>query len=434
MRQIPSFVLASACAAALAAAPAVAATAAETLYHVSNLGSLGGTSSAGNSLDDFGLIAGTSNLSDDGRAHATAWLYGAMRDLGTLGGPNSNVVWPVKNVFGRITGIAQTSKLQPLGESWSCSAFFVGADADRYTCRGFAWEFGRMRALPTLGGDNGFAAGSNNLGQTVGWAENSVRDPTCTNGQVLQFRPVVWGPLPRQIRELPLPPGGTSGAATALNDSGQIVGISGICDQAVGRFSAAHAVMWEGGRVTDLGNLGGVAWNTPMAINRNGDVAGFANVPGGATPGSLNEHAFLWTRDGGMRDLGTLGPDDVHSQALGINDQRQVVGVSCTAHFASCRPFLWQDGTMVDLNARVAPGYDGVLVAAQDINNLGQITGQAFDPASGTLKAYWAIPVADGGGVTAAGTTAERDGVRLPERARQALLRRLGFGTAAAER
>ncbi|GAP65178.1 extracellular repeat protein, HAF family [Mizugakiibacter sediminis] len=428
MRQITSLVLAAV--AALAAAPA--ATAAETLYHVGYLDSLGGASSSGNSLNDFGLIAGTSNLADDEHAHAAAWLYGAKRDLGTLGGPNSNVVWPVKNVFGRITGIAQTSKPQPLGESWSCSAFFVGADAAKYTCLGFVWEFGRMRALPTLGGDNGFATGSNNLGQTVGWAENTVRDPTCTNGQVLQFRPVVWGPRPRQIRELPLPPGDSSGAATALNDSGQIVGISGICDQAVGRFSAAHAVLWEGGRVTDLGNLGGVAWNTPMAINRNGDVVGFANVPGGATPGSLNEHAFLWTRDGGMQDLGTLGPEDVHSQALGINDRRQVVGVSCTAHFASCRPFLWQDGAMVDLNARLAAGYDGVLVAAQDINDLGQITGQAFDPASGTLKAYWAIPAA--GDSAAAGTTAMHDGVRLPVHARRALLRRLGFGTAAAER
>jgi len=47
------------------------------------------------------------------------------------------------------------------------------------------------------------ATGTNNLGETVGWAENKVHDPTCVPPQVLQFRPVVWGPLDDEIRELP---------------------------------------------------------------------------------------------------------------------------------------------------------------------------------------------------------------------------------------
>ena len=115
-----------------------------------------------------------------------------------------------------------------------------------------------MRGLPNFpGGNNGFATGANNLGQVVGWAENGVHDPTCCCHQVLQFRPAVWtlGPTD-QIHELPLIPGDTSGAATAINDNGQIVGISGICDQAVGRHTAKHAVLWENGGVTDIGNLG----------------------------------------------------------------------------------------------------------------------------------------------------------------------------------
>ena len=45
--------------------------------------------------------------------------------------------------------------------------------------------------------------------------------------------------------------------ATAINDRGQVVGISGTCDQAVGRFTAAHAVIWEEGGVRDIGDLGG---------------------------------------------------------------------------------------------------------------------------------------------------------------------------------
>ena len=35
------------------------------IYHVRNLGSLGGTTSAGNSINDRGWISGTSNLAGD---------------------------------------------------------------------------------------------------------------------------------------------------------------------------------------------------------------------------------------------------------------------------------------------------------------------------------------------------------------------------------
>ncbi|MGH8164721.1 MAG: hypothetical protein ACREP1_10340, partial [Rhodanobacteraceae bacterium] len=345
-------------------------------YVVNNLASLGGTDSEGNSINDFGLIAGFSNLAGDQSTHATAWLYGSKFDLGTLGGANSDVAWPVKNDFGVISGIAQTATPDPNGEPWSCSGFLP---ATGNTCLGFVWAFGKMRPLsPLPGGNNSFATGTNNRLQTVGWAENGVHDSTCDplSGQVLQFLPVIWGPGRIQMQSLLPLYDDKDGAATAINDRGQVVGISGACDQAVGRYSARHMVLWQNGHALDLGNLGGAAWNTPTAINQRGDVAGFANVPGGATPASLHEHAFLWTRSGGLQDLGVLYPDDVHSQALGINDRGQIVGLSCTAHFAVCHGFLWQNGAMTDLNSLVV-GYNGVIEDAQDINDLGQITGQA---------------------------------------------------------
>jgi len=168
------------------------------------------------------------------------------------------------------------------------------------------------------------------------------------------------------------------------------VGISGTCDQAVGRFTAAHAVLWENGRPADIGNLGGNSWNTPMAINQRGDVVGFASQPGD-DPDNPNLRAFLWTRREGIRDLGTL-PGDLTSEAHGINERGQIVGVSCDAA-GGCRAFLWEDGVMKDLNALVAPGYTGVLTTAQDIDDRGVITGRAFDPASGARPAFRATPV-----------------------------------------
>jgi probable HAF family extracellular repeat protein len=359
-------------------------------YRVANLPSLGGTISRGNSINNRGWVAGYSNLAGDQSRHAVLWLDESIFDLGTLGGPNSSVAWPVKNNRGLLVGISQTSTPDPLGERWSCSAFFPAATATGYTCLGFVWEKGVMRALPTLGGNNGFAAAANNRGQIAGWAENTVQDPTCVPPQVLQFRAVLWGPKHDQIQELPPLPGDTSSAATAINNRGQVVGISGTCDQAVGRHTAAHAVLWEKGTVTDIGNLGGTTWNTPVAINQKGDVVGFASLPG-SDPDNPLLHAFLWTRRHGIQDLGTL-PGDVSSQANGINDRGQVVGVSCDAT-GNCRAFLWEDGVMKDLNTLVAPGYPAILTTAQDINDRGEITGRAFDPLTGERPAFLATPI-----------------------------------------
>jgi probable HAF family extracellular repeat protein len=353
---------------------------------VTNLPSFGGSSSAGSSINNRGWIAGFSNLTGDQVQHAALWRDGVLVDLGTLGGPNSGVEWPVKNNRGIIAGISQTAQPDPLGENWSCAAFFPAATATGHQCLGFDWQNGVMRPLPTLGGTNGFATGANNEGEIVGWAENTVHDPTCVAPQVLQFRAVVWGPDPGQIRQLPPLRGDTVSAATALNDDGQVVGISGICDRAVGRFSAIHAVLWQNGKPIDLGSLGGIAWNTPMAINEQGDVVGFAN-DSAAAGGHFAAHAFLWTPATGMRDLGTL-PGDSTSQALGINGRGQIVGESCDASF-NCRAVTWQNGDISDLNQ---PGAADTLTFANDINDSGAITGQVFDPRSSSFVAFAARP------------------------------------------
>lgn len=188
-------------------------------YRVVLLAGLGGTSSAGHSINNRGWVAGYSDLPGDRARHAGLWKGRAAVDLGTLGGPNSAVLWPVKNVRGLVTGISQTAERDPLGERWSCAAFFPAATGTGYRCVGFTWRAGVMRRLPTLGGTHGFASGANNAGRVVGWAENEVRDPTCVAPQVLQFRAVLWGPGKGQLRELPPLPGDSVSAATALNDA-----------------------------------------------------------------------------------------------------------------------------------------------------------------------------------------------------------------------
>ena len=391
---------------------------------VVNLAALGGSENAGNSINDQSLIAGFANLADNNSRHAMLWLYGFRFDLGTLGGPNSNVAWPVKNTSGLIAGIAQTTTPQPRGETWSCRSFFAFPTRAVATCLGVVWEEGRIRALPTLGGDNGFATGANNHRQVVGWAENTVEDSSCVLPQKLQFHATLWGPDLDQLRELPPLPGDSTSAATGINDKGQVIGISGACGTAVGGVSARHAVMWEKGKPIHLGNLGGIAWNTPMALNERGDVVGFSNFSqeDGAV---FNARAFLWTRGRGIQDLGTL-PGDSISQALGINEQRQVVGISCTAGFASCRGFLWERGVMMDVNDLVAGDYADHVFTANDINNLGQITGFSLKAGTEDAVPIWALPAA--GDSREASNVARR--VLLPPQVRQQVLAR-AFATEA---
>jgi probable HAF family extracellular repeat protein len=392
MRKIKYALLAATLSApvALLAAPA---------YHVDNLPAFGGARNQGNSINDAGTVGGFSTRPGDLHRHATLWTADGAVDLGTLGGPNSSIAWPEKNLHGRLVGISQTATPDPLGENWSCAPFFQ-IDRTGYTCRGFVYEAGHMRALPTLGGNHGYATDANNRGQIVGWAETTVRDPTCEgagpgkSGQVLQFLPVIYGPGEGAIHALPLLPGDSSGSAVAINDQGTIVGISGACDQAVGRYSAAHAVLWDSrnASVVDIGAgaLTAPFWNTPVAINNNGDVVGFA---GDSTDPTGNiTHAFIWTRSGGVQFLSNA-PDD-NSTATGINDAGQVVGYLAVAD-GSLHAFVWDTSHgLKDLNDSGETDYSGIIVLANDINNAGVITGRsATDPVTGVRSALLITPM-----------------------------------------
>ena len=356
-------------------------------YEVQTLdATLGGSASAGSAINNRAWVAGFSFVEEDTALHAVLWRNGDIIDLETLGGPNSAVLWPGMNNTGMVVGVSQTSIPDTLGEDWSCDAFLPPSAG---TCLGFAWYDGSMHPLPTLGGDHGFATAVNDRGQVVGWAENTVRDPTCdAPTQILQFRAVVWEPRIGTMTELPPLPGDSTSAATAINERGVVAGISGECDVAVGRFSARHAVIWENGRVQKIGDLGGVSWHTPMAINERGDVVGFSNPPGDED-GSFNARAFLWTRDGRTRDLGTLDGDET-SQALGINARRQVVGVSTGPN--GNRPFVWFDGRMENLNELVEPSFADSLLLAEHINDSGQITGRLLQASTGKILPFIATP------------------------------------------
>lgn len=398
----------------------------QTNYFFLRLGSLGGSVTTPNSINDVGWVTGASNLDGDANLHAVLWLDGAKYDLGTLGGPNSAVLWPVHNNHGMIAGVSDTSIMDPLGETWSCGAFFP-ASHKGFTCQGFVWQNRAMTTLPTLGGSNGFATGVSNNGTIVGWAETAVHDSTCTGHQVLQFEPVTYNLKKGQVQIEPLPTldADPDGAATAINDKGQIVGISGTCGVAVGGPSATRAVLWQNGAATEIPNLGGAENNTPMAINNRGQVVGFSDLPGDDN----GFNAFYWSPATGTQNLGLIS-GDFFSEATGINNRGQIVGESCNSSFSFCTAVIWQNGVMTDLNSLVPHG-SLYLFFADDINSSGEIAGVALNQKTGQLVGYIAVPTAQGqaalrSGAQLGGSSVPR--VEIPEGVRQQLRQRIGPG------
>ena len=106
-------------------------------------------------------------------------------------------------------------------------------------------------------------------------------------------------------------------------------------------------------------------------------------------------HAVLWRRVGKLTDLGVLGNDPC-SFAESINVKSQVVGESVAdcANFGGLRPFLWEDGSIFELNALIPPGSPLVLQFAQSINDRGEIGGVGVN-ADGAFHDFLLIPCDD---------------------------------------
>ena len=194
-----------------------------------------------------------------------------------------------------------------------------------------------------------------------------------------------------KVQELPTLAGDSEGVAAAINDNGQAVGSSGTCaafDPNSGLYlTENHAVLWQNGTVTDLGNLGGTGangGNHACAINNQGQVVGHSELPDDTT-----FHGFLWTAATGMQDLGTL-PGDFASNGNSINDRGEVVGLSLDENF-NPRAFLWENGVMTDLNTLIPGNSDLYLLLAYSINSSGEIVGLAAT-STGDLHGFRATP------------------------------------------
>ena len=342
-----------------------------THYKLVTLDSLGGSVSFAININSSGQISGTSLLSGNAIEHAQIWTNPPRTiDLGTLGGTNSAIFQYNHGRAGQFVGWSETSNTDPNDEN------YCGFGTSNI-CLGFSWQGGKMRSLPTLGGNNDQTNDVNERGQIAGDSESSTHDSSCNPPQVFDFLGVIWQP-DGKITTLPPYSGDTVSYAYTLNQSGRdAVGNSGAC-----AAPAAHALLWRNASPVNLGSLGGSV-NQALDINNRDQIIGNSNLSG-----DLVTHTFLW-QNGTMRDLGTL-PGDVSSFAGGINDEGQVVGESCDAS-GNCRGYLWQHGTMTDLNTFIPPSKNLSMPFGSNINDSGEITGATVDQ-QGVERAVVLVP------------------------------------------
>jgi probable HAF family extracellular repeat protein len=363
-------------------------------YTVADLGTLpGGSFSQATYVNRYGLVTGIASL-PDGTQHAILWYHGAMFDLARHASTGANSAALAANDWGQVLVQSETRSDDPNNENF-CS-YFTG-----HACRAFVWQNGTTTLLPTIGGTNASPSMINNRGQSVGIAENAVHDASCptqaaatgSGPLTLDFEAVLWEGGPHRIRELDPLPGDRVGMAFWINERGQAVGGSGSCADSIlpGPAVTPHAVLWENGTVTDMGNLGGSV-NTELrgigtialSINNRGQAVGAAALAGNNTG-----HAFLWSKElGHMVDLGTI-QGDVVSAALGINDRGHVVGPSLDGG-GNPRAFLFRDGAMKDLNSLVPPGSIYMLIPYA-INDEGLVAGFGVT-SDGEIHGFLASP------------------------------------------
>lgn len=278
---------------------------------VIDLGTFGGNNSLANDVNSRGqVVGGAENTNPDPwnfggivglpsptAWHGFVWQDGVLRDLGTLGGPDSFAI--VINQNGQIAGFSFTNST-------------ANSSTTIPTVDPFLWDRESMTDLGTLGGTFGVANALNNRGQVVGQSSLAEFPGACFTGEP-GCHAFLWE---RNVLTDIGTLGGDNSTANWINDAGQVAGISDLTD------GTHHAFVWKDGNFTDLGTVGGDPCSNTEYINERGQVIGTSTDCHGTIL-----HIFLW-ENGSMIDLSSQvlpGSGFVLLEPVVINEAGEIV-------------------------------------------------------------------------------------------------------------
>jgi probable HAF family extracellular repeat protein len=298
----------------VSASPALAGVS----YTVTNLGLFNPMG-----MNSQGEVAGWTEVGPSAQFHAVFYSNGVLNDLGTFGGQ-----------FARAYGVNDSG--QVVGQ-------YQALDG---TYHGFLYQNGSVTELnslidPNLGLNLLGAEAINNKGQIAGVGQTA-------DGQ---YRVFLYDKGAVNIYDVP----GVFDV-TGLNDNGQIAG------NFHNQQGYTHGYLLRSGTFADIGTLGGNS-SYAYGINSSGTIIGDST--------DQNNGTYPFIYEGG-KISGIVPPNDM-GFAFGINDKGQVVGGS-----DGIRAFLYESGSITDLNAKIDPALGIRLNGAEFINNNGQIIAASY--------------------------------------------------------
>ncbi|MBM3491742.1 MAG: hypothetical protein FJX68_15115 [Alphaproteobacteria bacterium] len=199
----------------------------------------------------------------------------------------------------------------------------------------------------------------------IGGIAHDINDSGFVVGQSGVRNPTIW------IDEIPIPlqllPGFIGGLAQGINEDGQVAGY--ICKDT--SCSLRGAVLWTNNVPTLLGPES--EFSEAQSVNDIGIVGGYQLFP--ASPQHCGgPRLTIWNSTGILRQIPALG------FVFDINNSNLAVGTTtlgsagCTTNFA----FLWdEENRIFDLNNQIDPRIGWRLIEAHGINDFGQIVGRA---------------------------------------------------------
>lgn len=291
-------------------------------------------------------------------------------------------------------------------------AAFGHADMHSSPWKYYAWFYdgARFHRIPALGNEFVRPIGLNDTGQVTGtsmttnglihtffWSRqrgtidvgtlpgrNTAWDPAINNrGEIVGHSDADSPPpYPRAFRwsatsgienlGLLLPGDSSSAYARAINDAGTIAG------DAWAGGSIYHAFVWtRNGGMVDIDTLGH-HYSTPVGVSNKGMVAGNSMDPSNDNTGRI----FWWTRAGGMRELpiGTA----IGTWMIGMSSGGRIAGAFILPDFSQHALTWTQEEGVRDISPR-----DGTRSFANGANNKGQVVGGAVTPADRSYAFVW---------------------------------------------